>query len=191
MTEEQIALMVQLLKAMADESRLRILGLLATGERSVEELAELLGLRGPTVSHHLARLREAGLIAMRAEGNTHLYRLERARLLTLGEELFAPGAIDVLPTPDAEARWERKVLSSFLLDDRVIEIPASHKKRAVILRWLVERFEPGQRYPERQVNEIIGRHHPDFATLRRELVGAGLMRRESGVYWRPEPTPAA
>ncbi|MHB1630128.1 MAG: DUF2087 domain-containing protein [Bacilli bacterium] len=35
-----------------------------------------------------------------------------------------------------------------------------------------------------EVNEIIGRHHPDFATLRRELIGNGLMEREHGVYWR-------
>jgi len=186
MTEEQIALMVQLLKAMADESRLRVLGLLATGERSVEELAELLGLRGPTVSHHLAKLREAGLISMRAEGSTHLYRLERARLLSLGQELFAPGAIEVQPTADAEARWEGKVLASYVEGERLTEIPASRKKRAVILRWLSDRFEPGQRYPERQVNEILGRHHPDFATLRRELIGAGLLQRDSGVYWRPQ-----
>jgi hypothetical protein len=34
------------------------------------------------------------------------------------------------------------------------------------------------------VNEIIGRHHPDFATLRRELIGANLLAREAGVYWR-------
>jgi hypothetical protein len=53
-----------------------------------------------------------------------------------------------------------------------------------VLRWLVTRFEEERRYPEREVNEIIGQHHSDFATLRRELIGAGLMRREEGVYWR-------
>jgi len=50
--------------------------------------------------------------------------------------------------------------------------------------YRIERFETGRRYPEKEVNAIISRHHPDFATLRRELIGARLMRRESGIYWR-------
>jgi hypothetical protein len=48
----------------------------------------------------------------------------------------------------------------------------------VILRWLATQSDEGRRYTEREVNEIVQRHHPDFATLRRELVGARLMQRE-------------
>src|SRR5260370_9083309 len=65
------------LKALGDPSRLRILGLLATRECSVEELASLLGLRAATVSHHLARLRKVGFVTMRPDGTTHLYSLNR------------------------------------------------------------------------------------------------------------------
>ncbi len=184
MTPEQIAQMVLFLKAMADESRLRILGLLATGEHGVDELAELLGLRSPTVSHHLTRLREAGLVSMRVEGTAHLHRLEVSRLHALGEELFAPGAIATIREDHASERWERKVLSSFFEGERLVEIPASRKKRGVVLRWLADQFAFDQRYPERQVNEIILRHHPDYATLRRELICEGLMAREGGIYWR-------
>lgn len=187
MSDEQIALMVLILKALADESRLRILGLLASGERSVDELAELLDLRSPTVSHHLAKLREAGLVRARTDGNTHLHALEVSRLHALGAELFSPGAMASIPEGDPSALWERKVLSSFLEGERLKEIPASRKKRAVVLRWLADRFDPGERYPERRVNEILGAAHPDFATLRRELIGAGLMGREAGVYWRTMP----
>ena len=53
------------------------------------------------------------------------------------------------------------------------------------LRWLVERFTPEERYPEARVNELIAASHHDVETLRRELIGAGLMQRERGVYWRP------
>jgi hypothetical protein len=45
-----------------------------------------------------------------------------------------------------------------------------------------------RRYPEREVNEIISRHHPDYASLRRALVDHGLMARDAGTYWRL-PTP--
>ena len=189
MTEEQIATMVAVMKVLADESRLRILSLLAREERSVDELASRLDLRGPTVSHHLAKLREVGLVTVRVDGTTHNYRLDSDRLRGLGEELFAP---ERLVTEDAseDARWERKVLHSFFDGDRLTEIPASRKKRSVILRWLVERFPVGERLPESAVNEIIRRHHPDTATLRRELIGAGLLRREASIYWREAPAAA-
>ncbi len=80
--------------------------------------------------------------------------------------------------------WEEQVLKSFLDGVRLIRIPASRKKRLVILRWLVRKFEQEVTYTEREVNEIIARHHSDFATLRRELIGYQLMERDKGLYWR-------
>lgn len=68
--------------------------------------------------------------------------------------------------------------------ERLKEIPASRKKRLVILKWLVNKFEFGVNYPESSVNEILNRYHSDHATLRRELVGYQLMQREKGIYWR-------
>jgi len=76
-------------KAMADSSRLKIVGLLANGERNVRELAALLELKEPTVSHHLAILREQGLARLRAEGNVHWYRLNHDALKTLKRAVFS------------------------------------------------------------------------------------------------------
>ena len=65
-------------------------------------------------------------------------------------------------------------------------IPAQRKKLEAILRYVVKAFEPGTRYSEKQVNEILSGFHEDTATLRRELVGSKLMEREGGggEYWR-------
>lgn len=186
MTQETIDRLVSALKLLANEQRLRLLGLLADRERSVGELAALLELREPTVSHHLARLSEAGLVQMRREGNTHHYRLDAEALQRVGRDLAAPEKVVRMAAPPDEGAWERKVLGNFLDGERLIKIPDTRKKRDVILHWLAERFEPGRAYPEREVNEVIGRHHPDFATLRRELIGLGLMRREAGIYHRTE-----
>jgi len=51
---------------------------------------------------------------------------------------------------------------------------------------VVKAFEPDVRYSEQRVNEILTRFHEDIATLRRELVGYGLMNRDGGgrEYWR-------
>jgi hypothetical protein len=172
------------LKLLAHETRLKLLGLVASRERSVGELAEIIGLREPTISHHLAKLSDAGLVAMRAEGTVHLYRLNGDALQRLSRELFTPERVVAYGAGGEAENWERKVLSTFLEGSRLTKIPDTRKKRDVVLRWLVRQFEEDRRHSEPEVNEIIQRHHPDSATLRRELVGAKLMQRESGVYWR-------
>ena len=65
----------QLLKSLANAQRLRILCLLAGGERSVGELNELLDLSQSALSQHLARLRDDGLVTTRREAQTIHYRL--------------------------------------------------------------------------------------------------------------------
>lgn len=183
MTQLELDALLTFFKALADESRLRILGILANRSCSVEELAEALQLKPPTVSHHLAKLKALGLVGMRAEGNSHVYWLDGEALRGLSKELLTAEQMATL-VPDSGDLYERKVLKDFLEGERLKEIPASRKKRAVVLRWLVSRFEPDVRYPEARVNELLRRHHPDFATLRREFIGHGLMAREGGVYWR-------
>ena len=81
--------------------------------------------------------------------------------------------------------WEKKVLDTFLDRERLIQIPAKRKKRDVILRWLLEDFEPGVEYSEPDVNRILRSHHRDCATLRRELFESGYLHRQGGggAYW--------
>lgn len=67
--------LLRFFKVLANENRLKLVGILSTQECSVEELATLLKLQEPTVSHHLNKLKELHLVEMRPEGNTHLYRL--------------------------------------------------------------------------------------------------------------------
>ena len=54
----------------------------------------------------------------------------------------------------------------------------------VVLDWVVQDFEPGQRYRETRVNLILARRHDDVAALRRYLVDEDLLAREHGEYWR-------
>lgn len=184
MPEEQLQTLLQFFKALADEHRLKLLGFLANRECSVEELAELLRLKAPTVSHHLTKLKELGLVEMKVDGNTHLYRLNAQSLRSLNKALLTPENVATLVEMEDGDAWERKVLRDFFEGERLKEIPARRKKRLVILKWLAAQFEPEHLYPEAQVNAVIQRHHPDTASLRRALIEEHLMQREGGVYWR-------
>jgi hypothetical protein len=186
-SEDQLRRVLRFFKSLADASRLRMLGILAAGERSVDELAALLDLRPPTVSHHLAILRELGLVSMRAEGNVHFYRLDEDALRALSREVLSPERVASFADNVEVEAWERKVLRDFFEGERLKEIPASRKKRGVILRRLAHEFQPGTRYRETEVNDLLKRYHADPATLRRELVGAGLLQRTQSVYWRAAP----
>ncbi len=81
------AAMLRLYRALGDESRLRILRLLADKDLYLTEIAQLLELSKPTVKHHLALLRAAGLVTITEEGNLTYYSLRRDRLADAGSEL--------------------------------------------------------------------------------------------------------
>ena len=121
---------------------------------------------------------------LRPEGNTHWYRLDSSALHSINRSVFSTDKIASLVKDVESDAWERQVLSNFLSGLRLKEIPASRKKRIVILKWLVGQFDLGVTYPEANVNEILKRHHPDCATLRRELIGYQMLQRENGLYWR-------
>jgi predicted transcriptional regulator len=194
MKNEQFQILLRFFKAMADESRLTIVGILASQECSVEELAALLQLKEPTVSHHLSRLKELNLVSMRPDGNAHLYQLDSDTLQNISREIFTREKMASLVEEVNTEAWEQKVLRTYIDGDcfdsdgiqPLKEIPASRKKRLVILKWLVKKFDIGVNYSERSVNEILKPYHADCATLRRDLVGYQLMQREQGVYWRLE-----
>ena len=170
-------------KAMADESRLRIVGLLAERERSVQELAAALALKEPTVSHHLAILRAQGVVTARAEGTTRWHALDRAALERLSRRVLEPTKARIVARGGDAS--EDKVLQGFIATDgKLKQIPASRKKRAVVLRWLMRSFSGGRHYSEAEVNALIQERHSDSATLRRELVGHRMLARKNRVYWR-------
>jgi hypothetical protein len=184
MTAEDPAMVLQFLKALAHESRLRLLGLLAAREHNVQELAGLVALKEPTVSHHLAMLREAGLVRLRQDGNTHWYRLEQKALSRLSRAIFARDQLAAFAGAEAMGDDDRVVRNYLTPEGRLKAFPAQRKKRRAILVWLVRQFEEERRYRESEVNEIIERRHHDREIFRRELIGYQMMARKDGVYWR-------
>lgn len=80
-------------KALADETRQKIMNLVCCRWLSVNEIVEQLNVTQPTVSHHLAILRESGLVNIREEGKQTFYSLNQERVASCCGQLmirFAP-----------------------------------------------------------------------------------------------------
>ena len=176
---------VALFKCLADKSRLQILQSLAMEDMYVERLAERLGVTPPTVSFHLKKLAEAGLVRS--------YRTQYYAMYALNREMLEARMIDLIRQNPGETNlqaqrdeaYRQKVLAAFFEYGKLKGIPAQKKKERIVLEELVRGFEPGRRYTEREVNIILADAYDDFCTLRRDMIGEGLLCRENGVYWRP------
>jgi DNA-binding HxlR family transcriptional regulator len=171
-----------LFKALADPARLRILGCLAERPYAGHELAAQLSLTPPTISHHMRKLTDAGLVTATSEAQSRIY--------TLRTEELREFASSASRAPDTESGEEARTLRAFFDGERLKQIPAQRKKRVVILRHLLTRFTPGRDYREREVNDILKVANEDFATLRRELIDYGFMTRDNGVYRVASELPA-
>ena len=165
---------VALLKTIADATRLRILGLLATRPHTGVELTVALDLTAPTISHHLHRLRDVGIVRAQADAQRRIWSINHDLLADVHLPDAAPGHVD--------ADHERTV-RTFFDGERLRSIPAKRKARVAVLLELLRRFEPGRRYAEREVNDILRHAHPDVALLRRELVDYRYLRRARSMYW--------
>jgi|tagenome__1003787_1003787.scaffolds.fasta_scaffold20140301_2 hypothetical protein len=162
---------------LADPARLKVVAALALGAGTIEEVSEASGLTLKDVALAARRLSRAGLV--HRDGHALALHTERfgAAARAAAESAPAPEPLSSDPAEDA-------VLSAFVRDGRLVSIPAQRTKRRVVLEHIVRVFEPGVRYPEREVNALLAVWHADVAALRRYLVDEGLLTREAGVYWR-------
>lgn len=169
-------------KALADETRLKILRALNEKEMYVELLAERLQLTPATVSFHLKKLSAAGLVEMRREQYYMMYSLRRAAFdLTLRQLTFSQTDGDEAER-QREEMYRRKIIKSFMPYGYCEVMPAQSKKRMVILDEIFKKFEVGKQYNEKEVNVLIGQVHADYCMVRRAFVGLGWMTRENGIY---------
>ena len=183
MPEADVQALLAFFKALANESRLRIVGLLAERERSVQELAQLLDLKEPTVSHHLAVLKDLGVVTSRPEGVVRWHALKPDAITDIAKSMFEQQDLGALTAP-VPAKDERDIAPFLKPDGSLTRLPASRRKRWLLYRRFIEEFAAARPYREGEVNEILQRRHWDCATMRREMVGWRMLARESGVYTR-------
>ena len=163
-----------LIGLLADEDRLRVFAAIALGARTVDEIAQRTGFDETEVRAALPRLVGSGLVA---QGDGLHVPLEALRAAARRRPERDRGAADA--TPD-----EQRVLRNFVVDGRLVRLPARHAQKQVVLGYVARRFDESRNYEEREVNELLRGFHDDTASLRRYLVDEGLLEREAGVYRR-------
>jgi hypothetical protein len=125
-------------------------------------------------------------VSAKAESYYSVYRLNAEILTAMARTLLkqAKPALNLEDHPDA---YERKVMAAFTeTDGRIKAFPVQEKKFLVLVRHVLKAFEPGVRYTEKRVNQILTNFNDDTARLRRALIDHKYMAREGGggKYWR-------
>ena len=168
---------VELVRLLADDTRRRVVAALVLGDSSVADIARTTGLGTRAVVTAVARLVRSGLVEEGADG--HLVLLESAFAVAARRE--APPRTS---GHESEPRNVARVLDRYVRDGQHVRWPSQRTKRLIVLDHIAQRFEPGVRYTEAQVNAMLRAVDPDVATPRRYLVDEGFLDRGDGEYWR-------
>jgi hypothetical protein len=171
-------------KVLSDVDRLRVAGYLAAGPHTTDQIAAALGMPNRSVIRHLQMLAHAGFAA---ETDPGMYEFHPRVMEDMAHRILA-GRRPAHKVDDASmADDENKVLADFMTaDGRIKHLPAQQKKCEIVLRHISHIFEVGERYTEKQVNQMLMRFNDDTAALRRGLVDYHFMARQAGVYWRTD-----
>ena len=181
MTQENA---LKLFKCLSDASRLRIVQSLTRGDMYTELLAERLGLTPSTVSFHMKKLEDAGLVASRKEQYYTVYSLRRELLEKTVYDLAASAPAQTDEQQKREEAYREKVIKAFFEYGRLRSIPVQRRKKLICYQVIAEKFEIGRVYSEKEINEIISPIWEDYCTVRRDMIGEGIFSREGGKYVR-------
>jgi DNA-binding transcriptional ArsR family regulator len=187
MTDNENELLLEFFKTLADENRLKIVGILSAKAYSVEDLALQLDISQSTVSHHLARLSKAGLVSAKADGYYNVYSLQTDVLAKMAGKILKTEELSKFAPKDEMDIFERKVLKTFLdPNGRIKAFPAQEKKYLVVLRHVLKNIEPDKKYTEKEISILLEHFSNDYSKLRRDLVEFGFLGREGGggLYWK-------
>ena len=171
---------LELLKLLADETRLEILNILLKEDSYVEKIACELSLTPATICYHLKKMESAGVVNCSRAQFYIIYSLNREIFDKPLYELIKKDEVIV----DTEEKYKKEVISHFFKYGRLTQIPTQRKKREIVLYEILNQFELDREYDEKQVNEIVLRYHEDFCTIRREMIAFGMMTRHHETYKR-------
>ncbi len=181
-TRDSTADTLQTFRALADSTRLRLLAAIVDRPRCGQDLAAELGIAAPTVSHHLKVLGRARLLSETRQPPYVFYQLDLVALQRAVKAVSTPQRVRELAPPASVDAETRDVLRNFVDGPRLRSIPAQRRKKEIVIEELLRRLPRRREYAEAELNRFLEVHHPDFCTIRRELIMGRYMQRDAGVY---------
>lgn len=179
----EISRSIEIMKSLADASRLQVLNAVMDKPHYVEELAHKLNLAISTISFHLKKLEKAGLINKKKEQYYIVYGLNNELFNLTLRQLTSFDNIDKYIQDERIERYRQKVLKVFFKRNRLTKLPVQHKKKLIILNEFLQLFKMNKKYEEPEVDAIINRLFDDHCTIRRLLIEEGAMQRDRQTYW--------
>lgn len=173
---------LNLIKALADSSRLRIIDSLIEKPQYVEELAQRLGLAVSTVSFHLKKLEAAKLVCKTKEQYYVIFQINKDIFDLTLRELTTFENKEKFIEDERISSYKNKVLSVFFEGGKLLRMPVQYKKRQIVLEEILKKFEPGKEYPEAEVDALIEELYDDYCSVRRYFVDEAMMFRQKGIY---------
>lgn len=138
MTNDRFAKAIRLLDVFSDVDRLRLIGRLINGGKTLTQHASDLGVKPGAVARHVRTLEEAGLIVP-DEDRSGLVRFDVASLREQTAALRPAEPDGTEGATDDDSR----ILDRFIKDGRLVQLPGQRSRWQVVLGWLAEKFEPG------------------------------------------------
>lgn len=170
---------LELLKILADETRLDILNILLREDSYVEKIACDLSLTPATICYHLKKMEAAGVVNCSRSQFYIIYSLNR--------EIFDKPLYELIKKDtaviDPDEKYRKEILSNFFKYGKLTQLPTQRKKREIVLQEIAKQLEANRTYDEKEINEIIHRFHEDHCLIRREMIACGILTREKETYW--------
>ncbi|GAK09446.1 LOW QUALITY PROTEIN: transcriptional regulator [Geomicrobium sp. JCM 19038] len=178
----QLDKIVNFHKTVGDKTRIRIISLLRSGPLHGQAIAGKLGLKAPTISHHLKKLKDIDVVYQRRDKNTIYYYLNESKLKRLAHAIIVVGGNAMDEQYAASEEEKTKIIQNFTDQTGRLERLPAQRKKAYSFRAYVRGLEHGKSYDEKEINDYIQTYYDDYATVRREFVMAHFMYRDKGIY---------
>ncbi|WP_413587323.1 metalloregulator ArsR/SmtB family transcription factor [Bdellovibrio sp. HCB274] len=173
-----------LLKALSDESRINIFRLLLERDAYIEVISERLKLAPSTVSFHLKKLVEAGLVSSKKDQYYTIYSAVSDFAEMTLKDLVLEAGVKLKEQDKVEEQYKDKVLKSFFKYGKLTKIPSQKMKREWVLARVSENLAANKSYTPPELKDLLAEIYPDPGLLITELSALGFIKSQDGKYKR-------
>jgi len=167
-----------LFKALSDKSRLRILSNLSEGPMYVELLSERLNLAPSTISFHLKKLEQCGLVTPSKQQYYVVFSLNKNLLNHPLMDFISIDESDTKSQNLREEAYRKEVIHIYFYEydyGRLGSIPVQKKRKQIVLEEITSRFDLAKTYSESEINSRLAFYFEDFEKLKQELILNNLL----------------